>query len=518
MLRLIDCIAQGHDQRLVALAAILCLVACYTAVKLVARAQVSNGRWKQIWIAATGIVIGGAIWSTHFVAMLGFRPEIPFRYDPTLTIVSILISIFCSWGGIALKLQFNRPLIGGAIVGLAIIAMHYAGMAALTLPGTLQWGANYIVVSILVGVIFGIFFSALLRESANRRLQMASGLCLVAAICGTHFISMAGIQISYNPTLDVPPAGFVSLWLGAGIFASTTMVMAMALLGVLIDHHLERRAVVETTRLRAHVLELEATRATLETTTQDLFTALDAAAASNRSKSLFPATMSHELRTPLNAIIGFSEILSTELFGPLGNLRYREYANDIKDSGAHLLALINDVLDFSKVDAGDLQLENDEVVLKQIIDESIRLLHEDASQAGVSLRGEVEANLPHLDGDYRRIRQVLLNLLSNSIKFTHSGGCIRVTAHYDGKEISLSVADTGIGIAATDIPKALERFTQVEDTLDRAYEGTGLGLPLSKRLIELHGGVLSVESELGVGTTVTMAFPADRTIQTRASA
>lgn len=163
-------------------------------------------------------------------------------------------------------------------------------------------------------------------------------------------------------------------------------------------------------------------------------------------------------------------------------------------------------------------IESEDIALDQIINESIRMLRERASHEGVRLRGDIEGNLPMLYGDHRRIRQVLLNLLSNTIKFTHSGGSVGAVARYDDERILLSVADTSIGIAPDDIPKALERFTQVESTLNRSYEGTGLGLPLSKRLIELYGGTLSVESELGVGTTVVMAFPANRTVLARATA
>ncbi len=176
------------------------------------------------------------------------------------------------------------PLDRGAVIGIAIVLMHYAGMAAFTLSGALQWDVSYVAASIFVGFIFGTLFSALLKESAKRRSQIASGLCLVAAICGTHFISMAGIQLSYDPTLNVSPIGFTSLWLGAGIFATTTIVMALALLGVLIDQHLERLSVLEAARLRTHVAELEITKSALETITHDLVRALEAAAASNRSK------------------------------------------------------------------------------------------------------------------------------------------------------------------------------------------------------------------------------------------
>jgi signal transduction histidine kinase len=321
---------------------------------------------------------------------------------------------------------------------------------------------------------------------------------------------MAGITISFDPTVVHNQATIPAQWLAAGVFAVTTSIVALALLGALVDHHFARRAVREAERLRAYVVELEATKQKLEATTADLMTALEAAAASSQAKSQFLATMSHELRTPLNAIIGFSEILATELFGPIGSARYREYAHDVKDSGSHLLSLINDILDFSKVDAGHLQLDEEPVDLGRVIEESLRMVQQQATHQGVGLRSEIAAGLPRLRADHRRIRQVLLNLLSNATKFTPPGGHILISVEMTTSALVVKVADTGIGIKTEDIPKAMERFGQIDSDLNRKYQGTGLGLPLSKRLVELHGGTLTLESEIGVGTTVTAFFPTDR--------
>jgi signal transduction histidine kinase len=233
----------------------------------------------------------------------------------------------------------------------------------------------------------------------------------------------------------------------------------------------------------------------------------------NRTKTEFLANMSHELRTPLNAIMGFSELMKTQMLGPVGNPTYVEYARDIYQSAAHLLQIINDILDLSKVEAGKIELDERPVNLHALVDTSLRLVGERATEAGVTVSNEVPVDLPRLFADERLLKQILINLLSNSIKFTEKGGSVRVQA---GREttgvISLAVADSGIGIAADDLPKVMEPFRQADAALSRKYEGTGLGLPLVKSFVELHRGVFELKSQLGVGTTATMRFPRDRVL------
>ena len=512
MLQIVDCIKQDHDLRLVALAGFLCLAACLAAVGMVTRALASHDHWRVMWTGATGFVVGGTIWSTHFVAMLGFRPEIPFAYDAWLTLTSILTAISFAWLGVTLAIRAGYVVTGGMMLGVAVLTMHYVGMLAISLPGHLEWDKNYITASVITGLTFGAVAAKLALSGKNLFWRSMGGLAGAFAICGTHFTSMAGVHITYDPTATITASAIAPVWLGIGIFTITAIIVALALLGVLIDHHLARRAVREANTLRAYVIELETTKQKLEDTTSDLLKALEAAAVSSQSKSQFLATMSHELRTPLNAIIGFSEILATELFGPLGNERYREYANDVRESGSHLLSLINDILDFSKVDAGQLKLENENLALDKVVSEALRMVRQQAEQQGIKLEDNIDDNLPLLYCDHRRIRQVLLNLLSNATKFTPAGGLVIVSAKYREDQISFSVSDTGIGIASQDIAKAMERFGQIDSALNRKYEGTGLGLPLAKRLIELHDGELTLESELGVGTVVTATFPATRTV------
>jgi PAS domain S-box-containing protein len=238
----------------------------------------------------------------------------------------------------------------------------------------------------------------------------------------------------------------------------------------------------------------------------------------NQAKSNFLATVSHELRTPLNALIGFSDIMRNRLFGSLGDSRYEEYAADIHASAEHLLSLINDLLDASKAEAGRLGLAEEEVDPVEVIDAALRLSREQARQCGVGLHEPPclepgRAELPRLLADRQRLTQILLNLLSNAIKFTPNGGRVDIDARVDDDgSFVLEVRDTGIGIAEADIPKVMTPFVQADSSLSRRFNGTGLGLPLSKWLAELHGGHLHLDSRLGGGTTATVRLPKARVL------
>jgi signal transduction histidine kinase len=239
--------------------------------------------------------------------------------------------------------------------------------------------------------------------------------------------------------------------------------------------------------------------------------AKEAAEIASRSKTEFLANMSHELRTPLNAIIGFSDILLRQLFGPIGQERYAEYARDIHDSGQHLLNLINDVLDIAKIEVNKVELAEAPVDVPDVVDACLRLMRDRAIAAGVTIEVAMPETLPDLNGDDRRLKQILLNLVSNAVKFTPPGGKVELRVEADASGFRFIVADTGIGIAKADIATALTPFGQIDSSLARRYEGTGLGLPLARSMAELHGGRLDIESEPGTGTTVTVSLPASRT-------
>ena len=244
--------------------------------------------------------------------------------------------------------------------------------------------------------------------------------------------------------------------------------------------------------------------------------ALQAETRANAAKSDFLALMSHELRTPLNAIIGFSEVLGREMLGPLGNPRYREYADDVHNAGKHLLALINDILDLSKAAAGKFELSCEEVAPADTVNECLRLTRGKAHEGGLRLVADVAPELPHVIVDRLRFKQALINLCSNAIKFTPPGGSVEVLAYQAADEsFVLAVRDNGIGMSPEQIPVALEPFRQVASPFARNAEGTGLGLALVKSLIECHDGRLEIESTLHKGTTVRLILPPERTVRRR---
>jgi signal transduction histidine kinase len=244
----------------------------------------------------------------------------------------------------------------------------------------------------------------------------------------------------------------------------------------------------------------------------DLRRAKDEAELASRSKTEFLANMSHELRTPLNAIIGFSDILMGQIFGPLGDQRYGDYARDIRDSGLHLLTLINDVLDVSKVEFGKVELIEEAVDIVAVAASCARLMRDRADTAGIKLVQDLASDLPLLQGDSRRLKQILLNLLSNAVKFTPSGGHVAIRAAAGADGFRLTIEDTGIGIAKQDLEKAMRPFGQIDSRLARKYQGTGLGLPLARSMAELHGGRLEIDSAPGQGTVATLWLPAHRAL------
>ncbi len=233
----------------------------------------------------------------------------------------------------------------------------------------------------------------------------------------------------------------------------------------------------------------------------------------NKAKSEFLANMSHELRTPLNAINGFSEIMVNQLFGPLGDKRYVEYAQDILNSGQHLLALINDILDMAKIEAGKLNIKFEPMRLDEVIEDAVRLMRNRAETSGLELSVELP-NLPEIEADYRAVKQVLLNLLSNAVKFTPRGGKVTVRAALEmgagGERVRVAVSDTGIGISEQDLDRLAKPFEQIESQLSKTQQGSGLGLALTKSLVEMHQGELAMESEPGKGTTVSFTLQVEQ--------
>ena len=509
MIHVLSCITEQHDLRLVGLAALLCAFAVWSALGLLGRAEAASERTGMRWLFAAAFVFGSGVWATHFVAMLAFQTHIPLAYGVALTGLSIALAVSLSaWG----FFHLGRPgegFGGGCIVGLGIASMHYVGMAGADGPFRLTWSAPYVVLSLFLGIFLG-GVAGQLWSSKQYLLRAIAIPLFMLAICGVHFTGMSALTLAPAPVSREFQAILAPQALALVVAGIAFVIVIIGMAGALFDGHLAKLRSAEARRLHSYIAELEATKAKLEETTSGLSYALERASAASEAKSAFLAAMSHELRTPLNAVIGFSELMLSEALGPVGNPKYRDYIGDIRKSGSHLLSLINDILDLSRLEAGRASLVEGRTSLSAIATQAIQMVQPQAQSGNVTLVMTCDLYLLDVWVDQRRIKQVLLNLLSNAVKFTPEGGRVALKLSQSTQGTKIAIADTGIGIAATDIPRALEAFGQVDNRLARRFEGTGLGLPLAKQLVELHGGTFQLESEVNVGTTVTIVLPREK--------
>jgi two-component system cell cycle sensor histidine kinase PleC len=277
-----------------------------------------------------------------------------------------------------------------------------------------------------------------------------------------------------------------------------------------LNKDLENRVTERTEQIELANVELERR---VKERTGELIKAIELAENASRAKSEFLAHMSHELRTPLNAIMGFSQIWVAETFGAIGHPKYKEYAGDIHTASQHLLSLITDILDVSKVEAGEMELHESAIQLGELIESCETLVRDSVTAKGLHLSLVMAPDIAQINADERLMRQAVLNLLTNAVKFTPEGGNIVVTTRMTGERaVEIVISDNGSGISEADMTRVLEPFGQVRNNTQLSHDGTGLGLPLAKRFIELHGGVMALDSRLGAGTTVRITMPPERTL------
>lgn len=508
MFRVLGCIAEQHDLRLVVLAGLVCFFASFTAMGLVMRAREAE-KLRTLWIIGAATVAGSGIWATHFVAMLAYQGKMPITYDIGLTLLSIAIAVAVSGVGLALTLRRSTAILGGAIIGAAIAAMHYVGMSALHMSARIVWDISYIIPSIVLGIAISMIAFHLAARAHNWQQQLVAGTVFTVAICALHFTAMTAVTLVPIYTAPLTHAVLAPTSLAVAVAATALLIVSVGFVTAVADRHLESRAAKEAERLRAHIVQLEATQHKLEQTSANLATALEAADAGNRAKTSFLAAMSHELRTPLNAIIGFAEMMEKETYGSLGHPKYRSYIGDIHQSGRTLLSLINSILDLSRLDGGALALDEDEVDLANLLRQLIATADHDTKAADLRIVDNIRGPLiVYADG--KRICQAVQNIVSNAVKFTPPGGTITLSTTPTTDGLTLTVTDTGIGMSEADLLTAFEHFGQVDGSLARKYEGAGLGLPLAKRLIELHGGKLAIQSAPASGTSVHITLPLER--------
>ncbi len=482
-----------HDPALTLLAIAVGVFASFTALELAGRIRGEQVGMRRAWLVGAALAMGGAIWSTRSIAMLALRVDSPVGYDAAYSVLSLLLAMVASGLGLWLacrpRATSRHLLAGGAIVGIGIAAAEFTGMAAVRMAARIDYDPALSALSVLIGIAGAALTLWLATRRPGYASNAAAAAVMAAAIGGTVFTVHA--SSSFLPAADAMPTP-------ATLLSTAVLATAVAVVTVLVLGLAHATAIIDARFAESAHREADLREASVR------------AELANRAKSEFLALMSHELRTPLNAIIGFSEMMNAEMFGGLGSERYRAYINDIHASGVHLLALINDLLDLSKAEADKLELRETYVDVAATITHSLRMISSRANGAGVEVTSDVPKDLPLLWADERRLTQILLNLLTNAVKFTPRGGKARIGVEWRPASLAVIVRDTGIGIAPEDVPRVVIPFVQVGDIYSRPQEGSGLGLPLSKRLAELHGGTLALDSAPGRGTTVTVLFPASR--------
>ena len=343
-----------------------------------------------------------------------------------------------------------------------------------------------------------LFFPALLLLTFRRSFE-GGALGILLVVCSFVWATLGGH----------PAHALQGLPFREQILLGESFIAVIAFTVILTGAALEERRKLERGLLEA-TSQAESAREEALNAREEALVAKEAAEKASHMKSMFLATMSHELRTPLNAVIGFSQLLEAETFGPLGNRRYRNYAGIIEKAGQHLLDLINDILDMSKIEAGKFELQRKEVDCKAIIDDCANLISARAKEHNIVVEKDVPPESIRFDADPRAIKQILLNLLSNAVKFTPAGGRVTVRLREQGGLVTLIVSDTGVGIPADQLALLGNPFVTLRSSVGASQEGTGLGLALARALTQLHGGTFKVESDEGQGTTVTVVIPVEQ--------
>jgi two-component system, sensor histidine kinase and response regulator len=483
----------SYDYRLVGLSVIIAICASYAALDLAGRVTAAHGRARAIWLTGGAAAMGLGIWSMHYIGMLAYTLPIPVLYDWPTVLVSLLAAMAAS--GIALYVV-SRPTMrhwhtvaGSIFMGSGIAAMHYVGMAAMRLTAMCSFNMTLVMCSVALAVVISyvalwLAFRAREDSKGNFLRKILSATVMGAAIPVMHYTGMAAATFSISGVSSGMGLGMSSNLSHAigisslgtlGITLVTMLVLVIAVLTSVVDR-----------QYSAKTLELK----------------LQLAEAANRAKSEFLANMSHEIRTPMNGIIGMTELaLETQL-----TAEQREYLTMVKTSADSLLVVINDILDFSKIEAGKFHLDQTTFILRDSLEETTRTLSVMAGEKGLELLCDIRADVPkQVVGDPTRLRQIVMNLIGNAIKFTERGEVVLQVEAKPRQDstvlLHFAVRDTGIGISQEKCAVIFEAFAQADSSPSRKYGGTGLGLTISSRFVEMMSGKIWVESKLGHGST-----------------
>ncbi len=512
MLYLATVLTAHFDIRLIVLSIAIAIIGSFIALDIAEQISLVEKSSRLWWVTGSALTLGITIWVMHFIAILSYHLPIRVEYDYTIVLISMIVAISGSAIGFFIiscqsKVGNVTLLVASFFVAGAIICMHYTAMLALKVSAEPVHDLKLITLSagIAIGGSFGalwLTFSPIKEKIISLEVRkLCTALLMGGAIYVMHYIAMAGVkfQLKNVSTLLYVPADNTILIIAISIAA--LIILTLGQLAAFSGRRLSAElATTEVLRKsEEHLEELVKQR------TQELEAAKLLAEAANRTKSEFIANMNHELRTPLTAIIGFSSVLLEKVFGPL-NDKQEEYIRGINKCGYQQLNLINDLLDLAKIEAGREELDIVRLSVEPICQDCLTVIREQAITRGLDLLLEIAPDVTICNADESRLRQILLNLLSNAVKFTECGFVMLKVEKKSGF-INFAVIDTGIGIALEDQQKLFQRFQQVGRDRDRQRQGTGLGLALSRNLARLHGGDITLQSELGKGSNLTLLLP-----------